>query len=168
MVSKKVDSLLEEQMANQERLHRGIPTKVFVGLVASCLIIGIASAGLLSYFALIDITIDVDPSILINDEPAPYEGYFSFNGMAGNITSYIYNATNLRDDAIYILNFSVNADEGLNIRFLNDTLDEIQNITVNPLETVNFTVETEIDFLADPEQDLTAYITVEPEMVTRI
>lgn len=149
----KTSDEVDEFLSRQEKQHRGIgiPKKLFVGLIASLIIVGIASAGILTMFMAMEVDVSVDSTnVLIDDSTSPYSKTSSFsNKLPGDTWNESIWVNNTKSGTYYLINLSATSDDGLSISFMNSTDDIIStlNATTNHLLFIQY----ELDLLCEPD-----------------
>ena len=129
----------------------------YVGVAIVVLVAITASAGLLSYYAQFQISIDVQGIILVDDMEQPTI-IDSFQGMAGTTTIVNHTFENLHDTIILNITLvTVSIDEGLNVTFGNTPLSD-NNFSISPLSNETIQFKYHIHPYADPSENLTCVI----------
>jgi len=141
-----IDSVIDEPTKKGR-----IPLKLFAVGVASILCIGIASAGLITFFYSSDISITVsDTNINIDNNSAPYTYDVSFSdklpGDAWNDTIWINNS---KAGSWYLINLTATSDEGLTVSFLNETETAITELNATASHMI--VVHYELSLLCGPD-----------------
>ena len=141
---------------------------VAIGIIF--LLVGIASAGILSSFMSVSTTITVENTALQSDGnnlPLTITETFA-NANAGDYFTTQVNFTNTRDDCYFLVNYTLTNDEGVSGVLLNETGSEIEHsFYVNASETRNLSIKWEISLLAEAGQ-YTGNINFTPEEAERV
>lgn len=129
--------------------------------VSIILISIICSGALLTYFASIQIDVDVQGVIFVDGQ----EGATiieTVGCIVGNINTTDHNISNEHTALTYKLDFNISGvTEGMQVTVLNSTFHQIENITITPGQTEDFHIRYYVLPDADPEDTYTAEIRIE-------
>ena len=138
-IEKYIDDLEEEEETPKEskRISKKFASSILLVVMISFTLI--ASAGLISWYAQINVTINASPAILVDGLESPVI-QDKLDLMCGETKNITHNVTNLNVNYTYVLGFETsNVTEGLNISFIVDDI-ESTNITIDANSTKDFTI----------------------------
>lgn len=133
---------------------------VLISVIAIALCFTV-SGSLLQYFASVSVTVDVEPVILV-DGASGTTIQDSFSCYPGNTTNITHTIENKHTELTYVISFNTIADEGLTVTFWED-LTEVTNVSIPSLTTTEVNFSYYVEPNVNPDEDLTATITVEYE-----
>ena len=154
------DNIIIKDPRYQQRKRRG--KSAIIAIAGVSIIVGsiIGVASLISFYAQLNVDIDVRDVILVDDQTQPLISD-QFSCYPGNTTNFTHSIENLHPALTYKLNLTkLSIDEGLEVTFIVDG-SIAKNVTVPPSTTKDFKISYYVVPNADPDDNLTASVKVE-------